>query len=110
MPWPVSRYHGPFSVTMSIPACVAAAREIERLPRAERDHAHLDAGLLLENWQDVAEEARLLGRGRRGDDDELFLRQGGQGGERRGEQQRSAYQVQGSSPLMKAAACSDLGL
>src|SRR6266516_4294708 len=50
---------------------------------ADRDHAHLDPGLLPENRQHVAEQSRLLGRGRRGNDDELFLRQGGQGGEHR---------------------------
>ena len=53
---------------------VAAAREVERLARAQRDHAHLDAGVLLEHRQQVAEQARLLGRRRRRDDDELLLR------------------------------------
>ena len=57
---------------------VAAPREVERLAGAERDHAHLDAGLLLESGQDVAEQPRLLGRGGRGDDDEVFLRDRGQ--------------------------------
>ena len=53
---------------------VAAPREVERLPGAERDDAHLDAGLLLEDRQQVAEQSRLLGRRRRGDGDEALLR------------------------------------
>ena len=53
---------------------VAAARDVERLAGAERDHAHLDAGLLLEDRQQVLEQARLLGRRGRRDGDELVLR------------------------------------
>ncbi len=53
---------------------VAAPREVERLPGAERHDAHLDAGLLLEDRQQIAEQARLLGRRRRRDGDERVLR------------------------------------
>ena len=53
---------------------VAAPAHVERLAGAERHHAHLDAGLLLEDRQQVLEEARLLGRGGRGDGDEALLR------------------------------------
>ena len=53
---------------------VAAPRHVERLAGAERDHAHLDAGLLLEDRQQVLEEPGLLGRGRRSDGDEALLR------------------------------------
>ena len=48
---------------------IAAATRIERLPSPLRDDLHVDAGLLLEHRQDVPEEARVLRRCRRGDDD-----------------------------------------
>ena len=35
---------------------IAAAREVERLTRAERNDADLDSGLLLEDGQEVAEQ------------------------------------------------------
>jgi hypothetical protein len=53
---------------------IAAAREVERLPGAERDDAHLDAGVLLERRQQMREQAGLLRRRGRGHDDELVLR------------------------------------
>ena len=42
---------------------VAVAGVLDRLPGADGDHAHLDPGLVLKQRQDVAEQARLLGRG-----------------------------------------------
>ena len=47
---------------------------IERLARAQRDDAHLDAAGLLEQRQQMPKEAGLLGRGGRGDGDEALLR------------------------------------
>src|SRR5262249_15193166 len=88
---------------------VAAPRQVERLPGAERDHAHLDPRLLLEDRKQVAEQARLLGRGGRRDYYELVLRQRGQ---RRGERRKnheSPHPIHGSSPFMNAAACADCG-
>ena len=52
---------------------VAAPAHVERLAGAERHHAHLDAGLLLEDGQQVLEQAGLLGRGGRGDGDVALL-------------------------------------
>ena len=52
----------------------AAPRRVEGLPGAERQHFHLDAGPLLHDRQQIAEQARILGRGRRGDDDRVVLR------------------------------------
>ena len=49
---------------------IAAAREVERLPGAERDDAHLDACFPLEQRQDVPEQPGLLGGRRRGNGDE----------------------------------------
>src|SRR5207245_267224 len=88
---------------------ITSAREIERLPRAERHHAHLNPGFLLKHRQDVSEQPRLLGRSGRSNDDELVLRAGGGRGDPRHEQQEPSDQVQGSSPLMNAAACADWG-
>jgi hypothetical protein len=48
---------------------VATPRGVERLARAQSDHLHVDAGLLLEKRQDVPEEAGVL-RGRGGSDDD----------------------------------------
>ena len=56
---------------------IAAPAGVERLAGALRHHLHVDAGLRLEQRQDVAEQAGILGRGRRGDDDRLVLRQAG---------------------------------
>src|SRR5690606_7239227 len=53
---------------------ITAACEVERLSRAERHDAHLDAGLLLEARQDVAEEPRLFGRSGGSDRDEALCR------------------------------------
>jgi hypothetical protein len=53
---------------------VATPRSVERLPGAERKHLHGDAGLLLEDRQQVFEQAGILGRCGRGDDDRLVLR------------------------------------
>ena len=53
---------------------VAALAGLQRLAGALRDHPHLDPGLLLEHRQDVPEEAGVLGRGGRGDGDELLRR------------------------------------
>ena len=55
---------------------VAAPADVERLTGAERDDAHLDAGLLGEARQQVFEQPGLLGRGRRGNGDEALLRRG----------------------------------
>ena len=51
---------------------IAAAREVQRLARAERYDAHLDAALLLEERQDVLEEPGLFRGGRRCHDDEAL--------------------------------------
>jgi hypothetical protein len=81
---------------------VSAPAHVERLAGAERDHAHLDPGLLLEDRQQVLEQARLLGgRGRRDRDVLLRIRAGRKKGE---EQDQDAHQTHGNSPLMKAAA------
>ncbi len=62
---------------------VAAPAGVERLAGALRDHAHVDAGLLLEQRQDVAEQAGVLGRGGGGDDDGFVLRRYRRCGEQR---------------------------
>ena len=43
--------------------------DVERLARAESDDLDLDSGAARELWQEVLEQARLLGRGRRRDSD-----------------------------------------
>ena len=58
---------------------VAAPSGVERLASALGDHAHLDAGLLFEQRQQIAEQTGVLGRGGRGDDDEFILHSGGRG-------------------------------
>ena len=83
----------PSATNFSSAACVvhehdvgiAAPRQVERLAGAERDDAHLDAGVLLERRQQVPEQAGLLGRRGRGHDDEFVLR----GGRRRAEDQQA---------------------
>ena len=40
--------------------CIATPRCIEGLARALRDNFHLNAGLLLDDWQQVAVQARVL--------------------------------------------------
>jgi hypothetical protein len=55
---------------------VAAPRKIERLACAERDDAHLYAGLLLEQRQDMLEKPRLFGRRGRRDGYELLSKRG----------------------------------
>ena len=66
---------------------VAAAAGVQRLPGADGDHAHVDAGGRLEDRQQVLEQARLFGGRGRGHHDELVLREcrqrGRQGGMRR---------------------------
>src|SRR5947199_201675 len=44
---------------------IAALADLQRLPGAERDDADLDAGRRGEGRQQMAEQAGLLGRGRR---------------------------------------------
>ena len=79
---------------------VAAPAGVERLAGALRDHLHVDAGLGLEQRQDVAEQAGVLGRGGRGDDDRLVLRgRGGRGGKQR-ERRRMAIKRDGGSCMM----------
>ncbi len=56
---------------------VAAAAGVERLTSALRHHLHVDAGPGLEQRQDMAEEAGILRRGGRGDDDRPLLGKGG---------------------------------
>jgi hypothetical protein len=48
---------------------VTAPRGIERLARAQSDHLYVDAGLLLEQRQDVPEQAGVLGGGGGSNDD-----------------------------------------
>ena len=72
---------------------VAVARVAKRLPGADRDDPHLDAGLGGEPGQEMVEQTRVPGGGRRLDDDEFRcvdhrLRRGGAqagGGENRGD-------------------------
>ena len=52
---------------------VAAPRGVERLAGALRQHLHADAELLLDDRQQIAEQAGILRRCRRGDDDRLVL-------------------------------------
>ena len=58
---------------------VAAPAGVERLAGALRHHLHVDAGLGLEQRQDVAEQAGILRRGGRGDDDRFVLREARRG-------------------------------
>ena len=78
---------------------VAAPADIERLAGAQRDDANLDAGLLLVDRQQIAEQSRLLGRGRRGDGDEFFLCRRCESGEAKDcGQQGATGDYHGSSP------------
>jgi len=57
---------------------IAAAPGIERLAGAERQHAHLDCGLALEDGEEMAEQPALLRGGGRRERDVPLLRLGGQ--------------------------------
>ena len=68
---------------------VAAPRGVERLAGALRDHLHVDAGLGLEDRQEIAEQPGILRRGGRGDHDRLVLRRWrARNGERANQQRR----------------------
>jgi hypothetical protein len=43
---------------------IASHPDLKSLPGADRDHPHVDPGLLSEERDDVAEQARLLSGGR----------------------------------------------
>ena len=62
---------------------IAAPAGVERLAGALRDDADLDAGLRLEQRQDMAEQAGILRRGRRGYGDEAAVGCSRRGGCRR---------------------------
>jgi hypothetical protein len=62
---------------------VAAPAGVERLAGALRHHLHIDAGLGLEQRQDMAEQAGVLRRGGGGDHDGFVLRAGGCGDKER---------------------------
>ena len=68
---------------------IAAPADVQRLARADGDHAHLDAAGLGEGRQQMLEQSRLLGRGGRGHDDELVLRA------RRGREHKTGQHEQG---------------
>ena len=53
--------------------CITTAANVECPARAQRSHAHSNAGFLLEDWEDVSEQAGLLGRRGGGDRDEVVL-------------------------------------
>ena len=55
---------------------VAARADGERLPGADGDDAHIDSGRSAKDRDQMAEEARFLGRGGRGERDEALLREG----------------------------------
>jgi hypothetical protein len=83
---------------------IAAPGRVEGLAGAEGDHLHGDAGLGLEQRQQVLEQAGLLGGGGGGDDDRGRLGPNAGGGAE-GEQEAEGYEaaakdVQGSSPVM----------
>ena len=66
---------------------VAPRPDRQRLPGADRHHPHVDPGVLAEDRDEVAKQARLLGRGRRGERDEALLR-ARRAGERRADERR----------------------
>ena len=85
---------------------VPAARHVERLTGADRNHADVDAGGLLELRQQVAEQAGLLGRRGRRHHDALVLRPGRRNRHRAQQQRPSSndLHVHGNSPLRNNAA------
>src|SRR5690606_25377725 len=87
---------------------VAAAAGVERLAGALGDHAHVDAGLLFEDRQEVLEEPRLLGGGGGGHRDELVLRQH-RGGAKQQADQNARRHAHGNSPLRNASASGEAG-
>ena len=60
---------------------IAAAAGVERLAGALRDDFHLDAGLLLEQRQNVPEQAGILRRGGRRHDNRFVLGRSGRAGQ-----------------------------
>ena len=89
---------------------IAAAPNVERLTGAERYDANLDPGFLLEDRQQEPEQPGLLGRGRRGDGDELVLRlcrERDQSDEQGNERTTGNYH--GSSPSRNFAASGEAG-
>ena len=69
--------------------------DLESLSGADRDHPHVDPGLLSKERNDVAEQARLLGGDRGSEGDEAVL---GAGGERKkaGESKKGAAEHKSS--------------
>ena len=57
---------------------IAAPRHVERLPGAQRHHAHLYAGFFFKHRQQMFKQPRLFGGGGGGDGDEFILRAGTQ--------------------------------
>ena len=53
---------------------IAARADGERLSSPDRDDAHIDSGRIAKDRDQMAEEARFLGRGGRGERDEALLR------------------------------------
>ena len=81
---------------------IAAAAGVERLAGALRHHLHVDAGLRLEQRQDVAEQAGVLGRGGRGDDDRFVLRErAARRSEAGGARSRAAMSMYGVSSMFE---------
>src|SRR5688572_10513189 len=85
---------------------IAAPAHVERLPGAERHHAHLHAALLFVDWQQVPEQSGLLGRRGRCDRDVRLLRL-----RRKHEKEAedAGHHAHGNSPLTNAAASGDAG-
>jgi hypothetical protein len=69
---------------------VAAPRDVQRLSGAESDDVNLDAGLVLEDGQQMTEQARLLGRRGGSDRNEPLLRTRRPRGERQQNDQSDA--------------------
>ena len=89
---------------------IAAPREIQRLARAERDDAHLDAGLPLEDRQQNAEQPGLFGRRRRRDGNVSVLRlRDASGQDEQDNEENAAEHHHGSSPSRKLAASGEAG-
>src|SRR6185503_8347770 len=87
---------------------VAATPHVERLAGAERDDAHLNAGLLFELWQQVLEQSGLLGRRGRRHGDVALLRV--RTADQNAGKKDSDDHTHGNSPLMKAEASGEAGL